>query len=62
MKITQTSSILGIVQPRSRSWRDFEIFLHLPQYKLLGLVTQLWYKLGTDIKCVCLSDKNIQIS
>ena len=28
--ISRTSSILGIVGPRSRSWCDFEIFLHLP--------------------------------
>ena len=28
MKISQKSSILGIAGPRSRSWRDFEIFLH----------------------------------
>ena len=26
MKISRTSSILGIIEPRSRSWRDFEIF------------------------------------
>ena len=26
---------------------DFEIFLHLPQYKLAGPITQLWYKLGS---------------
>ena len=24
-----------------------EIFLHLPQYKLSGPITQLWYKLGS---------------
>ena len=45
MKISQKSSILGIAGPRSRSWRDFEIFLHLPQYELSGPITQLWYKL-----------------
>ena len=39
----------------------YQFFFHLPQYKLLGPITQLWYKLGTDIKCVCLSDNNIQI-
>ena len=29
MKIARTSSTLGIIRSRSRSWRDFEIFLHL---------------------------------
>ena len=27
-------ALLGIVRPRSRSWHDFETFLHLLQYKL----------------------------
>ena len=31
------SSTLGTVRSRSRSRLDFEIFLHLPQYKLLTL-------------------------
>ena len=39
--------ILGIAGPRSRSGRDFQIFLHLLQYKLSGPITQLWYKLGS---------------
>ena len=43
MKITRTSSILGIVGPRSRSRHDFKIFLHLLQYKFSGPITQLWY-------------------
>ena len=43
MKITLTSLILGIVGPRSRSRHDFEIFLHLLQYKLSGPITQLCY-------------------
>ena len=47
MKIIGTSSIMGIVGQRSRSWCDFEIFLHLQQYKLLGLITQLCYELGS---------------
>ena len=47
MKIYRTNLILGIVGPRSRSLRDFEIFLHLRQYKLSGPITQLWYKLGS---------------
>ena len=41
MKIARTSSTLGIVQSRSRSRRDFEIFLHLPQYKLINAVGAL---------------------
>ena len=42
------SSTLGIVRSRSRSWRDFENFLHLPQYKMSSHISQLWHKLGTD--------------
>ena len=30
-----------------RSWRDFQIFLHLPQYKLSGPKSQLWHMLGS---------------
>ena len=41
MKITRKSSILGIVGPWSRSRHNFEIFLHLPQYKLSGRITNL---------------------
>ena len=41
MKIARTSSTLGIVRSRSRSRRDFEIFLHLPQYKLSRPISQL---------------------
>ena len=43
------SSTLGIVRSRSRSQRDFEIFLHLPQYKL-----------STVIRYVCQTDNNVQ--
>ena len=43
------SLILGIAESRSRSRRDFEIFLYLPQYKLSGPISQLWYKLVADI-------------
>ena len=32
-EISRTSLILGIDGPRSRSLHDFEIFLHLLQYK-----------------------------
>ena len=39
------SSTLGIVRSRSRSRRDFEIFLHLPQYKLSSPISQLWHML-----------------
>ena len=35
------SLIMGIVGSRSRLRWDFEIFLHLPQYKLSGPTTQL---------------------
>ena len=47
MKIARMSSTLGIVQSRSRSRRDFEIFLHIPQYKLSSPISQLWHKLGS---------------
>ena len=44
---------------RSRSQMDFEIFLHLPQYKLSGPITQLWCKLESlYIQYVGSSDKN----
>ena len=36
-------------KPRSRSRREFENFLHLPQYKLSGPITQLWHKLGSSL-------------
>ena len=56
-------SIQCIVAPKSRSRCDFEIFLHLPQYKLSGRITQLFTSSEVDIKLVCLSDNNnIQIS
>ena len=45
MKIARTSSTFGIV--RSRSRHDFEIFLHLPQYKLSSPISQLWHMLGS---------------
>ena len=47
IKISLTSSILGIVGARSTSLR--EIFLHLPQYKhvVCIAITQFWYKLGS---------------
>ena len=44
---SSTSSTLGIVRSRSRSRHDFEIFLHLPQYKLSGPIFQLWDKVGS---------------
>ena len=28
--------------------RDFEIFLHLPQYKLSSPISQLWHMLGSS--------------
>ena len=31
----------------SRSRRDFEIFLHLPQYKLSSPISQLWHMSGS---------------
>ena len=46
-EIARTSSTLGIVRSRSRSQRDFEIFLHLPQYKLSTPISQLWHTLGS---------------
>ena len=41
MKITHTSSVLGIVGLRSMLLRDFEMFLHLRHYKLSDAITQL---------------------
>ena len=38
----------GIVRSRSRSRRDFEIFLHLPQYKLSRPISQLRHMLGSE--------------
>ena len=38
---------LGIIRSRSMSRRDFEIFLHLLQYKLSSPISQLWHKLGS---------------
>ena len=40
-----TSSTMGIVRSGSRSQRDLEIFLHLPQYKLPRPISQLWHML-----------------
>ena len=31
--------------PITSSWRDFEIFLHIPQYKLSSPISQLWHML-----------------
>ena len=53
MKKARMSSTLGIVRSRSRSWRDFEGFLHIPQYKLSSPISQLWHMLGSCDK-VCL--------
>ena len=51
--VYENSLTLGIVRSRSRSWRDFEIFLHLPQYKLSGPISQLWHMLGScDKACL----------
>ena len=53
MKISRKSSTLGIVRSRSMSPHDFEIFLHLPQYKLSSLISQLWHKVGSsNLVCV----------
>ena len=38
---------IGHCRTKVKILRDFEIFLHLPQYILLGPITQLWYKLGS---------------
>ena len=38
MKISRMNLTLGIVRSRSRSRHDFEICLHLPQYKLSSQV------------------------
>ena len=37
---------IGIVRSRSRSPHDFEIFRHLPQYKLSTPISQLLHILG----------------
>ena len=47
MKIVNKISTLGVVPSRSRSQRDFEIFLHLPEYKLSSPISQLWHMLGS---------------
>ena len=60
MKISQTSSIMGIVRPRSSSMWDFEIIFHLPQYKLSGPITLVQAKRHNYIKHLCWSDKNTQ--
>ena len=38
---------IGHCPSKSRSQRDFEIFLHLPQYKLSRPISQLWHMLGS---------------
>ena len=38
---------LDIVGSRSTSRRDFDIFLHLPQYKLSSPISQLGHMLGS---------------
>ena len=50
-EIAWMSSTMGIV--RSRSRRDFEIFLDLPQHKVSSPISQLWHMLGS-CDCVCL--------
>ena len=47
MKSPRMSSTLSILQSRSRSRFDFEIFSHLPQYKLSSAISQLLNKLGS---------------
>ena len=47
MKISLMSSTLGFVPSRPRSQRDFEILLHLPQYKLSSPISQLWHIVGS---------------
>ena len=50
MKIARTSSTLALSdqgQGHDVTWQDFEIFLHLPQYKLSGPISQLWHMLGS---------------
>ena len=42
----KSSDEFDVVQSRPRSWRDFEIFLRLPQYKLSSPISQLWHMLG----------------
>ena len=41
------SLTLDIVRSRSMARRDFEIFLHLQQYKLSSPISQLWHILGS---------------
>ena len=38
---------IGHCRTKVKVTTDFEIFLHLPQYKLSGPISQLWYKLGS---------------
>ena len=46
MQITWTDSILGIFS-QGQSHGMTGTFLQLPQYKLSGPITQLWYELGS---------------
>ena len=46
MKIARTSSTLAF-SDQGQGQGDFEIFLHLPQYKLLSPISQLWHMLGS---------------
>ena len=38
---------IGHCPIKVRSQRDFEMFLHLPQYKLSSPISQLWHMLGS---------------
>ena len=46
-KIAQMSSILGIIGIKVKVTAGVQTS-HLPQYKLLGPITQLWCHLGTS--------------
>ena len=52
MKIARTGWALSEHSPGHSG-----TFLHILQYKLSGPATQLWYKLGSHIKCVCSANK-----
>ena len=62
MEIAWTSSTLGFVQSRSRSRRDFEIFLHSPQYKHNTNSQVLYISFGTCKEVVIILEHGWYIS
>ena len=57
MEILWKSLSQSIVQSISESWQEFEMFVHMAQYKLFYILAFTWYEVVT--KNVCLSDNKI---